>query len=121
MLPGGRKSERVAVGYLVVIMLCASFRYHGDAAKLVRDCYGSNGSKALQNYMAEVYKLQYTDMPPYSKLKRIFEDQLRGRDPKRTLEWLHPKAKPAKPIKVNRSSYAMSCWDRDTPRTCQYS
>lgn len=55
--------------------------------------------------MAEVYKLQYTDVPPYSKLRRMFEDQLRGRDPKRTLEWLHPKAKPAKPIKV---SYAVS-------------
>lgn len=78
--------------------MSCSFRYHKDAARLVGDC---GGSKALEKYMAEVYKLQYNDVPQYSKLRKIFEDHLQGHDPKTTLEWLHPKAK-AKPAKANK-------------------
>ncbi len=48
--------------------------------------------------MAEVYKLGYTDVPSYSKLRKIFEDQLGARDPRKTLEWVAP-AKPVKPVK----------------------
>jgi hypothetical protein len=75
-------------------------RYKGDAAKLIRDCFGSRAGlpKALQSYMSEVYKLSYDARPQYSALRKIFEDLLGGRDPRKTLEWMQ-KAKPTKPVK----------------------
>lgn len=70
--------------------------YKGNAPKLVKDCFGSgSGSKALQGYMSEVYKLGYSAKPPYEKLHKFFKDQLSGRNPVKTLEWLTP----AKPVK----------------------
>lgn len=44
--------------------------------------------KYLKSYMEEAYKLEYADKPPYSKLQEIFLDQLHGRDPVKTLEWI---------------------------------
>ena len=40
--------------------------------------------------MEEVFKLEYTETPPYSRLQKIFQDQLRGRDAVKTLEWVTP-------------------------------
>ena len=56
----------------------------------MKDCFGSTSGnfKFLLDYMTEVYKLNYADTPPYSVLGKIFIDQLKGRDPKKTLEWL---------------------------------
>lgn len=56
----------------------------------MKDCFGSSSSsyKFLLDYMTKVYKLNYTDTPLYSVLRKIFTDQLKGRDPKKTLEWL---------------------------------
>ena len=81
------------------ISLLRSCSYQGNVAQLVRDCYGhAGGSEALQKYMTEVYKLSYTQDPDYAKLRKIFKDQLSGRDPRKTLEWL-PVAQAVMPVK----------------------
>ena len=52
------------------------------------DCFGPSSPKYLRTYMEEIYKLGYSDKPPYSKLRIIFQNQLHGRDPTKTLEWV---------------------------------
>lgn len=38
--------------------------------------------------MTEVYKLTYIEKPDYNKLKTLFTNQLKNRDPTKSLEWL---------------------------------
>ena len=56
---------------------------------MLRDCFRSDSPpEFLAVYMTEVYKLEYTQAPDYSKLARLFTRQLQGRDPRKTLEWM---------------------------------
>lgn len=86
-------------------------RYQKKVEKLMKDCFGSaHNTKFLQEYMSEVYKLDYTETPDYIKLKWIFTKQLHGRDPTKTLEWLAPaKSRKVSMIICYRFDIILSC------------
>ena len=48
-------------------------------------CFKSGAPQHLVDYMSSVYKLDYTQEPPYTKLLKMFA---RGRDPIKSLEWM---------------------------------
>lgn len=73
---------------------CSACRYHGDAGRLIEACFarGDSYPPCLKTYMEMVYQLGYQDKPHYSKMKELFNKQLKalgchgdGRD---SLDWI---------------------------------
>ncbi len=72
-------------------------RYSRNIKQLMTACFNTNPIPlCLQDFMRQVFKLEYTQEPNYSMLKGLFQKELKklgSKDDPENLDWLTPSMK----------------------------